>query len=71
MNKQVANELAISEVIVKMHRASVMRKLGAKSVPCSFAWARHSIAPSRYLIGSTTWNCAPLLPSDEATSSPP
>jgi hypothetical protein len=23
------------------------------------------------LIGSTTWNCAPLLPSDDATSWPP
>jgi len=32
MNKQVANELAISEVTVKMHRGSVMRKLGAKTV---------------------------------------
>jgi len=32
MNKQVANELSISEVTVKMHRSSVMRKLGAGSV---------------------------------------
>jgi FixJ family two-component response regulator len=32
MNKQIANELSISEVTVKMHRGSVMRKLGAKSV---------------------------------------
>jgi FixJ family two-component response regulator len=32
MNKQVANELSISEVTVKMHRGSVMRKLEAKSV---------------------------------------
>jgi FixJ family two-component response regulator len=32
MNKQVAGELSISEVTVKMHRASAMRKLGAKSV---------------------------------------
>ena len=30
MNKHVASELSISEVTVKMHRASVMRKLGAK-----------------------------------------
>ena len=30
MNKQVANELSISEVTVKMHRGSVMRKLGRK-----------------------------------------
>src|SRR6201991_4009058 len=32
MNKQVANELSISEVTVKMHRGSVMRKMWAKSV---------------------------------------
>jgi FixJ family two-component response regulator len=32
MNKQVANELSISVVTVKMHRSSVMRKLRAKSV---------------------------------------
>ena len=32
MNKQVAQELSISEVTVKMHRGSVMRKLGARSV---------------------------------------
>jgi FixJ family two-component response regulator len=32
MNKQIAAELSISEVTVKMHRGSVMRKLEAKSV---------------------------------------
>lgn len=32
MNKQVAHELSISEVTVKMHRGSAMRKLGARSV---------------------------------------
>jgi FixJ family two-component response regulator len=32
MNKQVASRLSISEVTVKMHRGSVMRKLEAKSV---------------------------------------
>jgi len=32
MNKQIANELSISEVTVKMHRSSAMRKLGVKSV---------------------------------------
>jgi FixJ family two-component response regulator len=32
MNKHIANELSISEVTVKMHRSSAMRKLGAKSV---------------------------------------
>ena len=32
MNKQIASELSISEVTVKMHRGSVMRKLGARTV---------------------------------------
>jgi len=32
MNKQVASDLSISEVTVKMHRRSAMRKLGANSV---------------------------------------
>jgi FixJ family two-component response regulator len=32
MNKQVAHELSISDVTVKMHRRSAMRKLCAKSV---------------------------------------
>jgi RNA polymerase sigma factor (sigma-70 family) len=32
LNKQVAHELAISEVTVKTHRSSVMRKLQAKSL---------------------------------------
>jgi FixJ family two-component response regulator len=32
MNKQVANELSITEVTVKMHRSSAMRKLEVRSV---------------------------------------
>jgi FixJ family two-component response regulator len=32
MNKQVANELSISDVTVKMHRGRAMRKLRVKSV---------------------------------------
>jgi FixJ family two-component response regulator len=32
MNKQIAAELAISEVTVKAHRGKVMRKMGARSV---------------------------------------
>jgi FixJ family two-component response regulator len=32
MNKEVANKLSISEVTVKMHRGSAMRKLGVRSV---------------------------------------
>jgi FixJ family two-component response regulator len=32
MNKQIAAETALSEITVKVHRASVMRKMGAKSL---------------------------------------
>lgn len=32
MNKQVAGELHLSEITVKIHRGSVMRKMGAKSL---------------------------------------
>jgi DNA-binding NarL/FixJ family response regulator len=32
MNNQIASELSISEATVKMHRGSVMRKMGARSV---------------------------------------
>ena len=31
MNKQVAGELSISEITVKLHRGSVMRKMGVRS----------------------------------------
>lgn len=32
MNKQVAGELGISEITVKIHRAAVMRKMGARTL---------------------------------------
>jgi FixJ family two-component response regulator len=32
MNKQIASDLGVSEITVKVHRGSLMRKLGAKSV---------------------------------------
>ena len=32
MNKQIAGEMHLAEVTVKLHRGSVMRKMGAKSV---------------------------------------
>jgi FixJ family two-component response regulator len=31
MNKQIAGELGVSEITIKVHRGSVMRKMGAKS----------------------------------------
>ena len=33
MNKQVAGELALSEITVKIHRGSAMRKMGARTLP--------------------------------------
>jgi FixJ family two-component response regulator len=33
LNKQIAAELGISEITVKVHRAQVMRKMSAESVP--------------------------------------
>jgi FixJ family two-component response regulator len=33
LNKQIAGEMKLSEVTVKVHRHNVMKKLGAKSVP--------------------------------------
>jgi FixJ family two-component response regulator len=32
MNKQVAAELGLSEITVKIHRGHVMRKMGARSM---------------------------------------
>jgi len=33
LNKQVAAEIGISEITVKVHRHNVMKKLGARSLP--------------------------------------
>jgi FixJ family two-component response regulator len=33
MNKQVAGDLGLSEVTVKIHRGSVMRKMGVRTLP--------------------------------------
>lgn len=33
LNKQIAFQLGVSEITVKMHRGNVMRKMGARSVP--------------------------------------
>ena len=32
MNKQVAGELGLSEITVKIHRGNVMRKMGVRSL---------------------------------------
>ena len=33
MNKQVAAELGVSEITVKVHRGNIMRKMNARSLP--------------------------------------
>jgi FixJ family two-component response regulator len=33
MNKQIAAELGLAEITVKIHRGHVMKKMGAKSLP--------------------------------------
>ena len=33
INKQIANELGVSEITIKIHRGNAMRKMGAKSLP--------------------------------------
>jgi FixJ family two-component response regulator len=33
LNKQIAHEIGVSEITVKIHRGNVMRKMGAKSLP--------------------------------------
>jgi FixJ family two-component response regulator len=48
LNKQVGRELGISEVTVKTHRGSVMRKMGASSLP-------HLVNMASKLRVSTYW----------------
>jgi FixJ family two-component response regulator len=33
MNKQIAHELGVTEITIKIHRGNMMRKMGAKSLP--------------------------------------
>jgi FixJ family two-component response regulator len=33
LNKQVAHDIGVSEITIKIHRGNVMRKMGAKSLP--------------------------------------
>jgi FixJ family two-component response regulator len=33
INKQIAHQMGVTEITVKIHRGNMMRKMGAKSVP--------------------------------------
>ena len=51
VNKQIAAELGLSLVTVKVHRGQVMRKMRAKSVPSWCVWPTGSacrVQPSGY-----------------------
>ena len=41
MNKQIAGEMKLAEITVKLHRGSVMRKMGAKSLADLVRMARY------------------------------
>ena len=44
LNKQIAGELGIAEITVKLHRASLMRKMGLRTVP-DLVRAAEALAP--------------------------
>ncbi|WP_294330503.1 response regulator [uncultured Sphingomonas sp.] len=45
LNKQIAGDLGIAEITVKLHRASLMRKLGLRTVP-DLVRAAEALAPA-------------------------
>jgi FixJ family two-component response regulator len=51
MNKQVAAEIGISEVTVKVHRHNIMKKLGARSLADLVRMADALALPHRKDIG--------------------
>ncbi len=54
MNKQVAGEIGVSEITVKIHRGHVMRKMGARSLPDLVRMAESLGLTSRGLTGGKT-----------------
>jgi FixJ family two-component response regulator len=46
LNKQVAGELGIAEITVKLHRSSVMRKMGVRTLP-DLVRLGHALEPAR------------------------
>jgi len=55
LNKQIANELAISEITVKAHRGKLMRKMDAESLADLVKWTRASVPKAR--MRAPTSNC--------------
>jgi len=52
MNKQVAAELGLAEITVKLHRGHIMRKMGAKSLCGSGENGRSARNSSQYTLAS-------------------
>jgi hypothetical protein len=42
MNKQIAAELGLAEITVKIHRGHIMKKMGARCWPSCSEWLRRS-----------------------------
>jgi len=53
MNKQVAAELGVSEITVKVHRGNVMKKMGARSLLIWCGWPMQSEFGKQSLILSS------------------
>ena len=54
MNKQIAGEIGVSEITVKIHRGHVMRKMGARSLPDLVRMAESLGLTSKGLTGGKT-----------------
>src|SRR3546814_13034727 len=73
MNKQVAVDLRITEVTVKIHRASVMRKMDARSLAERLSMA-HGVNPASHPLFTHTFlspTSHPVHPTPAASNDQP